>query len=256
MSFAMKPPVRRTLPAPSEPLNVEGLRADRDRLRAERDELRARLDAREEAARESVFLIEEVSRLRAELARTRAAPVTRAIPEPVARWSPPDLPDDVGPLPAPSSMSGITGGALFRPTEVPTGSFQPSAGMDSRGLDFGTVSRLSPNELDQLPYGLICLDAQGRVVHYNDTESRMAMLPKERVIGRSFFGEVAPCARVREFEGEFQELVRDPSRIRVRTFDFIFRFRHSEQHVTIVMTPARQRGLYNVALLRRNVIPR
>ena len=31
------------------------------------------------------------------------------------------------------------------------------------------------------------------------------------------------------------------------------RFRHSEQHVTIVMTPARTRGLYNIALLRRSI---
>ncbi len=51
------------------------------------------------------------------------------------------------------------------------------------------------------------------------------------------------------------ELVRDPGRVRVRSFDFVFRFRHSEQHVTIVLTPARQRGLYNMALLRRNIVP-
>ena len=73
-------------------------------------------------------------------------------------------------------------------------------------------------------------------------------------MGRNFFTDVAPCTRVREFEGEFQALVRDPSSVRVRSFDFIFRFRHSEQHVTIVMTPARQRGLYNIALLRRDII--
>ncbi len=49
--------------------------------------------------------------------------------------------------------------------------------------------------------------------------------------------------------------MRDPGRVRVRSFDFVFRFRHSEQHVTIVLTPARQRGLYNMALLRRNIVP-
>jgi photoactive yellow protein len=136
---------------------------------------------------------------------------------------------------------------------LPTGGPKAQTLNDNTGLDFGTVSRLSPSQLDTLPYGLICLDAQGRVVHYNDTEARLAQLPKERVIGCNFFKEVAPCTRVREFEGEFYELVRDPSKSRGRSFDFVFRFSHSEQHVTIVITPARTRGLYNMALLRRNI---
>jgi photoactive yellow protein len=250
MSLAAKPATRRTLPAPSEPINVEQLIADRDRLIAERDELLARLEARESAAREAVFLMDEVARLRDQLARSRDEPArsrdqaTRERePQPVS-------------LPRPSPLPRGLGAALYPSHEIPTGRPRESAPQDGMGLDFGTVSRLSPAELDKLPYGLICLDAQGRVVHYNDTESRLAQLPKERVIGRSFFGEVAPCARVREFEGEFKELVRDPSTVRVRSFDFIFRFRHSEQHVTIVMTPARQRGLYNIALLRRSVTPK
>jgi photoactive yellow protein len=148
-----------------------------------------------------------------------------------------------------------------RSARAPTGEARPFSpgshtSAPSSGIDFGTVSRLSPNELDALPYGLICVDAQGRVVHYNDTESRMARLPKGKVIGRNFFTDVAPCTRVREFEGKFYELVRDPSRVRVCSFDFLFRFHHSEQHVTIVMTPARTRGLYNFALLRRSVAPK
>jgi len=241
MSAAAKP-TRRTLPAPSGPVNVEQLLQDCERLRAERHELLARLEAREDAAREAVFLMDEVARLRAELARLRS-PVSESDDLPLR-------------LPAPSRAPRALGGGIYAPHDAPTGAPRASAPTDGGGLDFGTVSRLSPNDLDQLPYGLICLDAQGRVVHYNDTESRLARLPKERVLGRNFFADVAPCTRVREFEGEFQALVRDPSSVRVRSFDFIFRFRHSEQHVTIVMTPARQRGLYNLALLRREVVQR
>lgn len=122
-----------------------------------------------------------------------------------------------------------------------------------QGIDFGAVARLSPEELDSLPYGLITLDARGRVIHYNDTESRMVGLPKERVIGRSFFGEVAPCTRVREFEGRFLELVKNPVSVRVQTFDFVFRFARGEQQVTIVITPARTRGQYHLAILRRAI---
>ncbi len=248
MTPAAKPAARRTLPAPSEPLNVEELLAERDRLRVERDDLLARLAARETAARESVFLMDEVARLRAELARSRS----RSTPSPAVTSARAN--DDLPPLPRPSPVPRDLGQPLWAPQDVPTGAARAAAPMNSAGLDFGTVSRLSPNELDQLPYGLICIDAQGRVVHYNDVESRLARLPKERVVGRNFFTDVAPCTRVREFEGEFRALVKDPSSVRVRSFDFIFRFGHSEQHVTIVMTPARQRGLYNIALLRRDII--
>jgi photoactive yellow protein len=124
-----------------------------------------------------------------------------------------------------------------------------------QGIDFGAVAKLSPAELDTLPYGLITLDAEGRVLHYNDTESRLVGLPKERVLGKSFFRDVAPCTRIRDFEGRFLELARDPGRVRVQTFDFVFRFPRVEQHVTVIMTPARTRGQFHLALVRRAIVP-
>ena len=237
-----KSSARRTLPAPSEPVDVAAVIAERDRLRFELGSMHA-----------------EIGRLRLELARLR----DMRAPAP----SRPNGAADPGvslprPSPLPSAAAFARGvvdesGPLYAPDALPTGEtrgFEPGPTSGGGGIDFGAVSRLSPEELDTLPYGLICLDAQGRVVHYNDTEARMARLPKGKVVGRNFFTEVAPCTRVREFEGQFQDLVRDPSRIRVRSFDFVFRFRHSEQHVTIVMTPARTRGLYNLALLRRSIV--
>lgn len=198
-------------------------------------------------------LLEEIDRLRAEvaglrgeLARERAG---RGGRRPTEEF---ELPRDVG-----APVARRIEGESLQP--VPAGAPAPfavpaSAPMKARadqGIDFGAVQRLSPEQLDGLPYGLITLDAQGRVIHYNDTESRMVGLPKHKVLGRSFFGEVAPCTRVREFEGKFLDLVRDPYRVRVQTFDFVFRFANGDQAVTIVMTPARSRGQYNLALLRR-----
>lgn len=230
---------RRTLPAPSEPVDVAAVIAERDRLRFELGSMHA-----------------EVGRLRVELARLRdeRAPAPRRPDEGSEQVLRLPRPSPVPRTFAEDSRDVDPSAPLYAPDAVPVGEargFEPSP--MSGGIDFGAVSRLSPEELDTLPYGLICLDAQGRVVHYNDTESRMARLPKGKVVGRNFFTDVAPCTRVREFEGQFQDLVRNPSRIRVRSFDFVFRFRHSEQHVTIVMTPARTRGLYNIALLRRSI---
>lgn len=165
--------------------------------------------------------------------------------------------------PAPAAFE-----APFTPRAAPSPSFAPpgvipaaftppelgpvsNAGRE-QGIDFGAVMQLTPDKLDGLPYGLITLDAKGRVIYYNDTESRLVGLPKDRVIGRNFFREVAPCTRIREFEGRFTELAANPTEVRVQSFDFVFKFARGEQHVSVVMTPARVRGQFHLALLRRH----
>jgi hypothetical protein len=45
------------------------------------------------------------------------------------------------------------------------------------------LAKISPRDLDGLPYGAILLDESGRILSYNDTESRMARLPIEAVLG-------------------------------------------------------------------------
>ena len=205
-----------------------------DRLLADRDRLAAALDVAQA----------ELARLR----QGRADP-----PAPQAAWPPRS-----DPYASVGAASG--GGAMFAAPAAPfvavtTALPGGAVAAPGQGIDFGAVARLSPDELDKLPYGLITVDAQGRVIHYNDTESRLVGLPKERVVGRNFFGEVAPCTRVREFEGRFVELARDPSRVRVQSFDFVFRFARGEQHVSIVITPARLRGQFHMALIRRAILP-
>jgi PAS domain S-box-containing protein len=58
--------------------------------------------------------------------------------------------------------------------------------------------RLTPEEADALPYGLIMLDRSGRVIGYNEAESQLSRLDRPSVLGRNFFLEIAPWrARVR-----------------------------------------------------------
>lgn len=52
-------------------------------------------------------------------------------------------------------------------------------------------------ELDALPFGVVEMDREGTVLRYNAPESRASGLPPDRVIGRHFFRDVAPCANNR-----------------------------------------------------------
>jgi photoactive yellow protein len=118
-------------------------------------------------------------------------------------------------------------------------------------VDVGSLGRMTPDQLDGLPFGVVTLDSNGRVIGYNDTESRLAGLPKDRVIGRNFFTEVAPCTRVREFEGRFRDFAEGRSRLALETFEFVFHFRHGAQRVVILISPARHRGRFHVSMIRR-----
>ncbi len=48
-------------------------------------------------------------------------------------------------------------------------------------------------ELDQLDYGVIGLDADGKACRYSAPEARMAGLEHGEVLGRPFFADIARC---------------------------------------------------------------
>ena len=112
------------------------------------------------------------------------------------------------------------------------------------------LAKISARDLDSLPYGAILLDESGRILSYNDTESRMARLPIEAVLGRNFFTEVAPCTRVKEFEGRFRALASGQS-LPVVSFDFVFPFPFGAQRVAVLLTRGANPGTVIMALLRR-----
>ncbi len=90
---------------------------------------------------------------------------------------------------------------------------------------------MSSDELDALPYGMIQLDASGRILRYNAVESRLASLPQERAVGRQFFTEVAPCTKVQQFYGRFKDgVVRESLDV---AFEFHFAFKQAPRDVTV-----------------------
>jgi len=55
------------------------------------------------------------------------------------------------------------------------------------------LEAMSAQGLDGLAFGVVRMRVGGEVVAYNAWESEKAGLSKERVLGRNFFSDVAPC---------------------------------------------------------------
>jgi photoactive yellow protein len=81
------------------------------------------------------------------------------------------------------------------------------------------LTRLSAPELDELPFGGIAPPPDGMVSAYNRTESTMAGLSTDRVIGLNFFTDVAPCTNNYMVAGRFEEPNLDD------TIDYVFTLR-------------------------------
>ena len=55
------------------------------------------------------------------------------------------------------------------------------------------IERLTAQELDALPFGVVRLDAECIVTFYSRTEAEQSGFRDRRAIGRNFFTQMAPC---------------------------------------------------------------
>ncbi len=97
------------------------------------------------------------------------------------------------------------------------------------------IGGLSQEQLDALPIGVIELDRSGVVRRYNATEARAAGLDAQRVVGRHFFTEVAPCTSVQGFRGRCEQMLQSPHSQRDE-LDFVFRFRTGDRLAHLVFS--------------------
>lgn len=78
------------------------------------------------------------------------------------------------------------------------------------------------NLFDNLPVGVVGMDAESRVVVFNRHEEQLAGRLRERVLGRRFFDEVAPCMNVRQLAGAFFDGVKQGALNAELEFSFPF----------------------------------
>jgi photoactive yellow protein len=100
------------------------------------------------------------------------------------------------------------------------------------------IDRMNERELDQLPFGAIRLDKDGKVLSYNRTEANLTGRDPQRVIGRNFFTQVAPCTNVQTFAGRFREGV--AKREMHAIFPYRFDFEMAPRNVTVTLFYSRQ----------------
>lgn len=100
---------------------------------------------------------------------------------------------------------------------------------DGNGLPWPDSAASWKSLLDELPVGVVVLDREGRVVAYNRAEARMAGTRPDDVLGREFFGEVAPCTEVRELAGAARRALADPDVDLDRELDFRFELDEGDQ---------------------------
>lgn len=69
---------------------------------------------------------------------------------------------------------------------------------------FDALNAASATELDELPFGVVRMNAALEVVAYNRAEAALSGLDPAWVLGRRFFTEVAPCTNNQLVADKFQ----------------------------------------------------
>ena len=102
-----------------------------------------------------------------------------------------------------------------------------------------TLPSLSDTDLDALDFGVVEMDRACQVLRYNAAESRFSGLPPERVVGRHFFRDVAPCSNNRHVAQRYDEPVLD------ETLEYTFALRMRPVPVTLrLVKPAGDGPMY------------
>ncbi len=95
------------------------------------------------------------------------------------------------------------------------------------------MEAMSEGELDELPFGAIELDAQGKILRFNRYESSLSGVQKSSAVGKHFFTEIAPCTNVKEFYGRFKQGVAAKSLH--EKFRYHFAFKQNPRDVTVTL---------------------
>lgn len=110
------------------------------------------------------------------------------------------------------------------------------------------LAKMSPKQIDDLAFGAIQLDAQGKILRYNEAEAQITGRNAGAVIGSNFFRDVAPCTNTAKFKGVFDAGVRTNTLNTM--FEYVFDYKMNPTKVKIHMKKAISDGTYWIFVKR------
>lgn len=99
-----------------------------------------------------------------------------------------------------------------------------------------TLANMKDGDLDQLAFGAIQLDGNGKILQYNAAEGDITGRDPNSVIGKNFFTDVAPCTDSKEFRGRFEEGVKSGEMNTM--FEYVFDYQMKPTKVKVHMKKA------------------
>ena len=111
-----------------------------------------------------------------------------------------------------------------------------------------SLAKMTGKQIDELAFGAIQLDAQGKVLRYNQAEADITGRHASAVIGTNFFRDVAPCTNTARFKGVFDAGVR-ASNLNTM-FEYVFDYKMTPTKVKIHMKKAISDGTYWIFVKR------
>lgn len=111
-----------------------------------------------------------------------------------------------------------------------------------KGHSANELAKMTPEQIDRLPFGIIQIDKTGTIHGYNETESRYAGRDVTDVIGKNFFRDIAPCSCHPSFLGRFLKLRNGEADSTAFTYVFDYGFRAKK--VDIEIRRERDKSLY------------
>ncbi len=130
---------------------------------------------------------------------------------------------------------------------TPPGQARGAAPMEFRDehlLESLTVA--TPEQLDALPFGVVRMDLHGIVDGYNRFESDLSGLSAERVVGKPFFEQVAPCTNNYMVAERFAEDSLDEQ------LDYVFTYRMKPTKVRLRLLKASPSAEHQYLLVEKS----
>lgn len=111
------------------------------------------------------------------------------------------------------------------------------------------IESLTPEEIDQLPFGVIGIDQQGVVHLFNKAEAQQSGYGSRPAHGQLFFIDVAPCMNNTYFKGRIDK-ARSAGSLDI-SFSFIGDFSDPDRELTVRVQSAKDGGLW-IAIKRES----